>query len=288
MTHISTAGGPTAPASSPELSATTDGSGIQIRPLQSHEEFQACVGLQRDIWGLEQSEIVPTTLLHVVEFVGGLAVGAFDASDALLGFVFGLTGTRDGDLVHWSHMLGVREATRDHGVGRMLKEYQRDAMRGLGVKRIYWSFDPLQSKNAHFNINRLHAVVDSYVPDMYGKTGSPLHLGMATDRIVARVDTTPTRQEPPVRISSERGHPILTPFPRREDLIFSTGERTPESVLIEIPENILEVLETSPGNAQVWRTAVRDNFQWALAKGYTVGSVHRDAAAGRSVYVLTR
>jgi predicted GNAT superfamily acetyltransferase len=285
--NTSTAGAPTAPASPPELSVTTDGSAIRIRPLHSHHEFQDCVNLQRDIWGLEQSEIVPTTLLHVVDQVGGVAVGAFDADDALLGFVFGLTGVRDGELVHWSHMLGVREATRNHGVGRMLKEYQRDAMHALGVRRIFWSFDPLQSKNAHFNINRLRAAVDSYVPDMYGKTGSPLHLGMATDRLVARIDTT-LRTDPVPRIPSDRGLPILTPFPRREDLIFTVGERTPEIVLIEIPENIMEVLETSPGTAQVWRSAVRDHFQWALSKGYIVTSVYRNTTTGRSFYALSR
>jgi predicted GNAT superfamily acetyltransferase len=284
MTHTSTAGASTTPAGP---SDSADVPTIRLRPFTTHAEFQSCVDLQRDIWGLEQSEIVPTTLLHVVEQIGGVAVGAYDTDDTLLGFVFGITGLRDGDLVHWSHMLGVREATRNHGVGRMLKEHQRDAMRAIGVKRIYWTFDPLQSKNAHFNINRLHAVVDSYVADMYGKTGSPLHLGMATDRIVARIDTTPkaTSFTP---IATDRGLPVLTPFPHLDDTTLSLGDRAPDTILIEIPENILDVLETAPANAQIWRTAVRDHFQWALARQYQVSSVYRNANTVRSYYVLNK
>ena len=50
---------------------------------------------------------------------------------------------------------------------------------------MHWSFDPLIDKNAHFNLNRLGARVVRYVRDMYGTTESPLHHGLATDRLVA-------------------------------------------------------------------------------------------------------
>lgn len=294
MTH-SPAAHP-APPTHPSLSAgaapptvaLADGSGIQIRPLGTHEEFRACVDLQREIWGFEQAEIVPPTLLHVVGFVGGLAVGAFDAGDTLLGFVFGITGVRDGDLVHWSHMLGVRESTRNLGVGRMLKEHQRAMLLALGVKRVYWTFDPLQSKNAYFNVNRLGAVVDEYAVDLYGTTASPLHLGMPTDRLVVRIDTTP-RDVPPVRIPTEQGIPILSPFPRAGDVAIDADNGTrADVVLLEIPENIMEVLERSADTARTWRIAVRENFQWAKANDYTVAAVHRNAVSGRAFYVLRR
>jgi len=262
------------------------GSPVAIRPLHANAEFQACVELQRDIWGWEQAEIVPATLLHVVEHVGGLAVGAFDAHDQLLGFVFGLTGPRDGALAHWSHMLGVRETARDHGVGRMLKEYQRNVMHALGVKRIYWSFDPLQAKNAYFNINRLGAAVDSYVPDMYGVTASPLHLGMATDRIVARIETAP-HEARPVRAPSIDGLPILTPFARPGDITIPLGDHLPAALLIEIPEDIVAVLRASVSQAKAWRLGVRENFQWALARGYAAVGVHR-GDGGRTYYIAVR
>ena len=260
---------------------------VQIRPLRSNEDCQACVDLQRQIWGMDQGEIVPSTLLHVVDYVGGLVAGAFDAKENLLGFVFGITGIREGQLVHWSHMLGVREPTRNLGVGRMLKEYQRNAVAAIGVTRIYWSFDPLMSKNAYFNVNRLGAVVTEYIPDMYGTTGSPLHLGMATDRLIVRLDAVPTPRPTP-RITSDHGLPVLTPFPRLSDVTLSVGDWSPDVVLIEMPTEVLTVLERSPGAAHTWRLAVRDHFRWALKRGYSVTSVFRNATTDRAFYVLTR
>jgi predicted GNAT superfamily acetyltransferase len=285
MTQFSTPheAGAAAPA---DVTHVIHGSPVAIRPLQANAEFQACVDLQRHIWGWEQAEIVPATLLHVVEHVGGLAVGAFDAHGELLGFVFGLTGPRDGVLAHWSHMLGVRETARDHGVGRMLKEYQRNVMHALGVKRIYWSFDPLQAKNAYFNIIRLGAAVDSYVPDMYGVTASPLHLGMATDRIVARVETAP-HEAGPTRVPSIDGLPILTPFARPGDTTIPLGDQLPAALLIEIPEDIVAVLRASVSQAKTWRLAVREHVKWALAHVYATVAVQR-TAGGRTFYVAVR
>ena len=97
--------------------------------------------------------------------------------------MFGITGVQEGQLVHWSHMLAVERAYRDHGLGRRLKECQRELLRELGVDTIYWTFDPLVARNAHLNLNRLGTTVREYVPDMYGDTGSPLHT-FGTDRFV--------------------------------------------------------------------------------------------------------
>jgi predicted GNAT superfamily acetyltransferase len=269
------------------LAAEPGAADVQIRLLRSNEDFHACVELQKHVWGFEQGEIVPSTLLHVVDFVGGIAAGAFDAKDNLLGFVFGITGVRDGELAHWSHMLGVQESARNLGVGRMLKEFQRATLASIGVTKMYWSFDPLMAKNAYFNINRLGATVTEYVPDMYGTTASPLHLGLATDRLIVRLDTAETPR--PVRkIGSDHGLPILTPFPRLNDVTLSVGDWSPDVVLIEMPTEVLEVLERSPGSAQTWRLAVRDHFRWALKRGYSVIGVHRNASTDRAFYILSR
>jgi predicted GNAT superfamily acetyltransferase len=269
------------------LAADMAAADVRIRPLRSNEDCRACVELQRHVWGWDQGEIVPATLLHVVDFVGGLVAGAFDAKNNLLGFVFGITGMRDGELAHWSHMLGVHESARNLGLGRMLKEYQRSVLSAAGVTHVYWSFDPLMAKNAHFNINRLGATVEEYVSDMYGVTESPLHLGMATDRLIVRLDTdAPPRA--PVRIATDQGLSVLTPFPRLNDVSLSVGDWSPDVVLIEMPTEILEVLERSPSTAQTWRLAVRDHFRWAVKRGYSVTGVHRNAAGDRAFYVLSR
>jgi predicted GNAT superfamily acetyltransferase len=275
------------PRVSEALSARAHPGGVvEIRTLRTIEECEACVALQRHVWGFEPGDVVPVTLLHVVDYVGGLAAGAFDASGQLLGFVFGVSGVRDGELVHWSHMLGVRESARNLGLGRMLKEHQRTALAKLGIRRVFWSFDPLMAKNAYFNFNRLGASVVEYVPDMYGTTASPLHLGLPTDRIVVTTSTSAVETD---------GHqsrtgllPLLSPFPKEADEVLEPRDRLPESILIEVPSDILAITRQSLPTARQWRLAVRDHFRWALKNGYEVVSVRRDAGEDREFYVLTR
>ncbi|HEV2039984.1 MAG TPA: hypothetical protein VGT81_08050, partial [Casimicrobiaceae bacterium] len=181
---------------SADILAEVNGSSVRIRPLASHEEYDSCVALQREVWGSEYDEAVPASLLQVVPYVGGLVLGAFSGDRELLGFVFGLTGVKNEEIVHWSHALGVREGARNLGIGRLLKDYQRAELARLGIRSMYWTFDPLIAKNAHFNLNRLGARVVEYVPDMYGTTKSPLHHGLATDRFVVVCSTTPPAANP--------------------------------------------------------------------------------------------
>ena len=143
------------------------------------------------------------------------------------------------------------------------------------------------AKNAHFNINRLGAVVVEYVPDMYGTTASPLHLGMATDRLIVCLDSSAPRRAP-VALASELGIPILTPFPRPSDVTLSVGDWSPKVVLVEMPTEVLDVLGRSASAAQTWRLAVRDHFGWAMQRGYSVTGIHRNKSTDRAFYVLTR
>jgi predicted GNAT superfamily acetyltransferase len=159
--------------------------GYTIRPFVTAEEYRACVGLQEETWGVGFSERVSPAILKVSQILGGVASGAYDAAGRLVGFVFGMTGVRDGEVVHWSDMLAVRPEARDSGLGRRLKEYQREEVMARGVRKMFWTFDPLQSRNAHLNIAKLGAVVREYRENMYGDTDSPLHRGIGTDRCVA-------------------------------------------------------------------------------------------------------
>jgi len=268
-----------------ELAPATPVGGLQIRALRSIDDCRACVELQREIWGFEQADVVPATLLHVVDYVGGIVAGAFDTDGALVGFVFGVSGVRDGELVHWSHMLGVRESARNLGLGRMLKDYQRRTLAERGIRRIFWSFDPLMAKNAYFNLNRLGAVVVEYVPDMYGTTASPLHLGIATDRLVVALDTAHEPASGDRSLDPPPEAPILSVFPRVKDATISIGDRTPPALLVEIPSDVVEATTRSPSTVQAWRLSVRDHLVWAMAKGYIVRGVVRKEQ-GRAFYLV--
>ena len=102
-----------------------------------------------------------------------------------MGFVFGLTGIKDDQLVNWSHMLAVRKDVRGQNVGWKLKLYQRELLLEREVEIVYWTYDPLVAKNAHINLNKLGAKIQEYVPDMYGEdTGSDLHRGLGMDRFI--------------------------------------------------------------------------------------------------------
>jgi predicted GNAT superfamily acetyltransferase len=261
--------------------------GVHIRALESLEDCDGCVNLQRDVWGFGENDIVPASLLHIVAYVGGIAAGAYDDNGMLLGFVFGISGIHDGELAHWSHMLGVRESARNLGVGRKLKEHQRAELARMKVARIFWTFDPLMAKNAYFNLNRLGAKVMEYVPNMYGITHSPLHFGLPTDRLVVCVTTV----EPlaPLRaMPLDENAQVMTAFPRAGDRTLNSEGDRPAVLLLEMPANIQDDIDSAPAVASKWRLSLRENFQWALLNGYSAQGVHRTATDGRSFYVMER
>ena len=103
----------------------------------------------------------------------------------MAGFVLAYPGIRDGRPYLHSHMAAVLPEFRDLGIGRRLKLVQREDALARGIPLIEWTFDPLQTKNAYFNICRLGAVARRYLTDVYGSTSSPLHAGLPTDRLVA-------------------------------------------------------------------------------------------------------
>src|ERR1700676_5137835 len=158
--------------------------GITVRKCSALDEFHACVELQREIWAEEDLELEPSTMCLVASITGGQVLGAFDGGK-LVGFTMAVAGVRNGAAYLHSHQTGVSAAYRDRGVGRMLKLSQRDDALARGIRLVEWTFDPLEMKNAHFNLNRLGAICRRYIPNLYGVTTSPLHRGIATDRLVA-------------------------------------------------------------------------------------------------------
>jgi predicted GNAT superfamily acetyltransferase len=158
---------------------------VVLRAFASRSDYDQAVTLQRDTWGQDFTECVPASILQISQKVGGVAAGAFDAANRLIGFVYGISGLRDGRPAHWSHMLAVYPEYRGRRLGTRLKALQRDLLLAEGIDVAYWTYDPLIAGNAHLNINLLGALPIEYVPDMYGSnTGSDLHSGLGTDRFV--------------------------------------------------------------------------------------------------------
>ena len=259
---------------------------LAVRALATPAEYHACVALQIEVWG-EEFESVPASMLQVATYVGGLCLGAFTPEGELRGFVFGLAGTIDGKPTHWSHLLGVKEAARNLGVGRLLKEHQRRLLASRGILTMCWTFDPLIAKNAHLNLNLLGARVVRYMPDMYGITESPLHHGLATDRLLVSWSTAqPEHARHPVTAAEYGAVPVLTPAPQPGDDVLRHGGRKSAALRIEVPSDFRQLIARSPAIAIAWHGALREHFLWALAAGYVVTGLQRDPLNARSFYTL--
>jgi len=253
---------------------------LVIRPFATSKEYEACTAFQEEVWGVGFNERVPAAILLVANRLGGLSAGAFDREGRLQGFVFGITGVEDGTLVHWSDMLAVRRELRDRGLGTRLKHYQREVLLSRGVRRMRWTFDPLQSRNAYVNFGKLGIVTAEYVRDMYGDTGSPLHRGIGTDRLVALWEMDSERVER--RIAGLEKGPdsslvestprVLSPegpgsHPVPGDPVLDLDD---PAFLLPIPADIDRIVNDDPGLASEWRVATRLVFQEYFSRGYQV------------------
>ncbi len=238
--------------------------GITLRRASGLREYQECLAIQEETWGTGFREIVPPVILMVAQKLGGVCAGAFAPDGRMLGFVFGMTGPRNGRLVHWSDMLAVRADARGGHIGQRLKLYQRDLVRAVGVDTMHWTFDPLVARNAHLNLTRLGARALEYVPDMYGtNTGSPIHGALPTDRVIVAWDLT--RPPDPVERTSRPG--LLVNPPAADGLPSLNGLLDASVVRIAIPRDL--EAESSERLA-VWRQVTRAAFESYLGRGYEV------------------
>jgi predicted GNAT superfamily acetyltransferase len=157
---------------------------IVIRNCETLDEFTDCVNLQREVWGFSDLDLVPLRVFSLAAKIGGQVIGAWD-SEIMVGFALSVPGTHRRYPYLHSHMLAVKEAYRNTGLGRRIKLFQREDAVARGFDLIEWTFDPLEIKNAYFNIERLGAIARRYNLNQYGITTSPLQGFLPTDRLVA-------------------------------------------------------------------------------------------------------
>lgn len=157
----------------------------QIRELSEEPELREVVALQKTIWGWDDADLLPFRMMVVATKIGGQLLGGF-AGGRMVAFCLAIPGLKPPakPYLH-SHMLGVLPEFRNAGLGRRLKLRQRDDALARGFDLIEWTFDPLELKNAYFNIEKLGVIVRKYVRNLYGLSSSRLHGGLPTDRCVA-------------------------------------------------------------------------------------------------------
>ncbi len=271
-------------------------SGIVIRDVEGPEEIRAIEDLQKEVWGLDDRDITPLTQLVAVKESGGQLIGAYDGR-TLIGFVYGFLGLEQGKSVHHSHMLAVKPEYRHHDVGFGLKVAQRKRVLEQGITRIVWTFDPLQSLNAHFNFCKLGVLSAEYKIDFYGsETSSFLHrIGtdrlwvtwlLNSSRVRCRLDGKRKCQElqqqkaPLVEVGPDGS-------PRQSDL-----QAVMEGLyaFIEIPGDINAIQQQNPAVALEWRESTRRAFSEALLSGFIVEDFFRRSRGDQTVgvYMLSR
>jgi predicted GNAT superfamily acetyltransferase len=286
---------------------------VTIRDLQSFEDLKQVDEVEREVWGLSDIDITPLTLAIATKEAGSIWVGAFDGTK-LVGFAFGFLGLENGRLIVHSHMLAVREPYRSSHLGYDLKLAQREralAIRiddgradsrtsDIRISEMTWTFDPLQSRNAHLNFTKLGVVSESYKVDFYGpETSSVLHRNgtdrlwvtwpLSSRRVLDRLQGKDNRAEVLDALST------LTPLihfngdgkPVRTDLAAALNR---QRIAIEIPSDIVEVERKDPALAWEWRLQTRWAFTEALNAGFSVAEFCRTVRGqqGPGVYLLEK
>lgn len=236
---------------------------ILYRQLTERCQFEQAVALQKTIWGFEDIELLPVRLFVVANKVGGHSFGAYHG-ERMIGFCVAIPGIKPagGAYLH-SHMLGVLEDYHNLGIGRRLKLMQRDDALARGIHLIEWTFDPLELKNAFFNMERLGAIVRRYVENQYGTTSSFLHGGLPTDRCIAEW-----------WLDSGRVRRVLA----RERCDSAVVER------VELPADIAQLRRDDPRRAREIQQSIGRQFRRHFDAGLAVTGF--ELGADKGVYLL--
>jgi predicted GNAT superfamily acetyltransferase len=244
------------------MGATTE---FEIRELRSFDELSEAVRLQQQIWGFDDVDLIPLRMFIVATKIGGQALGAFH-DGKMIAFCLCLPALKPGGYSYLhSHMLGVLPEYRNSGIGRQLKFRQREYALTQGIELIEWTFDPLEIKNAFFNIQRLGAIARRYVRNQYGTTSSRLHGGLPTDRLIAEWWLRSAR----VAV--------------RENAISTEAKRVEAS--IRVPAQISEIREREPERAREIQNTIAQQFEHYFNQGLAVTGFERTSEAG--IYLLS-
>src|SRR6266404_6376525 len=278
---------------------------IGIRDLKSIDDLSQLKAVERSVWGMADEDTLPLTLAIACRAAGNIFVGAFDKDkdkdkDKLVGFAFGFLGREHGVTTIHSHMLAVLDAYRHLDLGSRLKQAQRERAMAMGVREMTWTYDPLQSRNAHFNFSKLGVISETYKVDFYGpETSSMLHRN-GTDRLWVRWMLNSRRVRDRLAAKNARletldAMRLLAPLvrfdpsgkPGRADLAEALAR---QRVSIEIPGDILEVERTDMGLARDWRDATRWAFRESIKAGFIVAEFCRSIRGkqGPGAYLLQR
>ena len=278
---------------------------FHIRDVEGEPEFHAIEDLQKEAWQFSDLDTVPAATLIATQHAGGIVLGAFEA-DLMIGFAYAFPGFEDGRASMHSHMLAVKPEYRNYHAGFYLKLAQRERALDKGLDEITWTFDPLQSLNAHLNFAKLGVISNRYLPNFYGEaTSSPLHSGFGTDRLWVRwlLNGERVRRRATLDESQRAGKAslelkdlaavigsALIYSDHARPMLGDFGSLSANLCSIEIPNDINSLKEREPRLGVEWREATRAAFLAAIDEGFLVESFVRVKSedATRCFYLLKK
>jgi predicted GNAT superfamily acetyltransferase len=240
---------------------------VKIRECVTVEDFNQCIELERAVWKDDDIDIMPIRLYMISKACNAPTIGAFDQSGKLVGFVHTMLALMGKNVVYHSHMAAVVEELRHKDIGYRLKLAQRDRALEAGIPLIIWTFDPLQSRNAHFNINKLGVVIRRYEINYYGEGVSTVFdSAVPSDRVFAEWWVA----SPHVESALAGNRPAI-----QED-----------ATAVVIPDDIDAVRARSLEEHVDWRLRVREDFLRELLQGRVVRGFTRDQESAKSMYLF--
>jgi prepilin-type processing-associated H-X9-DG protein len=211
-----------------------------------------------EVWETSE-DVLSTETLHCIRHAGGATIAAFDGHE--------VAGATTGLFCPDGSVYSMIAAARS-GLGHPLKLAQKDWAVEFGAKSMRWTYDPLVSRNARFNLVKLGAVVTEYTVDFYGPMSDGLNIGDESDRLTVRWDLTGAREAREPEPAGE----VTSMAPDGEPLARTDGER----IWCRVPRDIVQVRKESASLAKQWREAVRGVFVDAFGQGYVATSMSRD------------
>jgi len=247
--------------------------------------------LQMEIWGMGEAGAIPFPFLVASAHNGGRILGAYDGDD-MIGFAYGFPATRDGQMIFYSHMAGVLPNAQRNAVGYALKLAQRELALGDGYRRMAWTFDPMQSVNAYFNLGKLGVEATRYFVNYYGDMIDELNRGLPSDRL--EVDWFLDSPRVTDRVAGRRPAwpvdeiPLVLAVAGEEPRWTSPDLPDADLLRIEVPTSIAAVRERSLDAAIAWRLATREVFLAAFARGYVARDFVRHDGGGYFIFERRR
>ncbi|QRF75384.1 hypothetical protein Thermo_00883 [Thermoplasmatales archaeon] len=241
---------------------------MRIEEIKDPDEIREIVPIIKSAWGFTELDSLVKDIVVAMKFHGGVVIGAYDG-DRLVGMNFGFPGRRNNYDYLYSHMTGVLEDQKYSGIGYRMKMYQKEWARSHGYDMIAWTYDPLMSLNANFNIHKLGAFSRTFLTNFYGEMGDRINAGIRTDRFVAELWLELER--PIVKGEAEIALDMDGVVSKRITEIAAHSGRA----IVHVPENFNEVKKMDSAEAAMWREASKKVFESLFNAGFVALDFHR-------------